>query len=158
MDSIEHLVRKNAFELSGMFGFEPGSTVYTRVNRLAASDGMVGYALDALKDAFFGEQASKLILVEYNALSRAPKDTLDHLYALLGEPPFEHDLENVEYEAENFDLALGTPGLHTVRRKVEFIERQTVLPPGLSQRFADDMFWRVAGANIHNVPIIQFGV
>ena len=27
MDSIERLVRKNAFELSGMFGFEPGSTV-----------------------------------------------------------------------------------------------------------------------------------
>ena len=158
MDSIEHMVRKNAFELSGMFGFEPGSTVYTRVNRIAASDGMVGYALDALKDAFFGEQASKLILVEYEALSRAPRDTLGHLYALLDEPPFEHDLENVEYEAENFDLALGTPGLHTVRRKVEFIERQTVLPPGLFQRFANDMFWRVPGANIHNVPIIQYGV
>ena len=27
MDSIESLVRKNAFELSGMFGFEPGNTV-----------------------------------------------------------------------------------------------------------------------------------
>ena len=41
MDSIERLVRRNAFELSGMFGFEAGSTVYTRVNRLAASDGLV---------------------------------------------------------------------------------------------------------------------
>jgi sulfotransferase len=38
MDSIERLVRKNAFELSGMFGFEPGSTVYTRLNRIATSD------------------------------------------------------------------------------------------------------------------------
>ena len=40
MDSVERLVRRNAFELSGMFGFEPGGTVYTRVNRIAASDGV----------------------------------------------------------------------------------------------------------------------
>jgi sulfotransferase len=156
MDSIERLVRKNAFELSGMFGFEPGSTVYTRVNRIATSDGMVGYALDALKDGFFGEQASRLILVEYQALARAPKATLDHLYDLLGEPPFEHDLDNVEYEADQFDLWLGTPGLHTVRRKVEWIERQTVLPPELFQRYSNDMFWRVPGANIRQVPVIHY--
>jgi sulfotransferase len=156
MDSIERLVRKNAFELSGMFGFEPGSTVYTRVNRIATSDGMVGYALDALKDGFFGEQAAKMILVEYEALARAPRATLNHLYNLLGEPPFEHDLENVEYAADEFDLALGTPGLHTIRPKVEWVARQSVLPPELFQRFANDMFWRVPNANLRQVPIIQF--
>lgn len=155
MDSIERLVRKNAFELSGMFGFEPGSTVYTRVNRIATSDGMVGYALDALKDGFFGEQASKMILVEYEALARAPKATLDHLYALLGESPFPHNLESVEYQADEFDLALGTPGLHTIRPKVEWVERQTVLPPELFQRFTNDMFWRLPGANLRQVPIIR---
>jgi hypothetical protein len=35
MDSIERLVRGNVFELSGVFGFEPGNTVYTRINRMA---------------------------------------------------------------------------------------------------------------------------
>jgi sulfotransferase len=156
MDSIERLVRKNAFELSGMFGFEAGSTVYTRVNRIATSDGMVGYALDALKDGFFGEQASKMILVEYEALARAPKATLEHLYALLGEPLFEHDLENLDYKADEFDYALGTPGLHTIRPKVEWVARQSVLPPELFQRFANDMFWRVPSANLRGVPIIQY--
>jgi sulfotransferase len=155
MDSIECLVRKNAFELSGMFGFESGNTVYTRINRIATGDGMVGYALDALKEGFFGEQASRMILVEYEALARAPASTMQHLYTFLGEPSFEHDFENVEYEAVDFDLALGTPGLHTVRRKVEWIERQSVLPPELFQRFAHDMFWRVPGANVRQVPIIR---
>jgi sulfotransferase len=74
MDSIERLVRGNAFERSGMFGSEPGNTVYTRVNRLATSEGMVGFALDALKEGFFGEQAPSLILVEYEALARAAGD------------------------------------------------------------------------------------
>jgi sulfotransferase len=156
MDSIESLVRKNAFELSGMFGFEPGNTVYTRINRIAMSDGMVGYALDALKEAFFSEHASRLILIEYRALANAPKAAMGILYELLGEKPFDHDFDNVEYEAEDFDLALGSRGLHTVRRKVEWIERQTILPPELFNRFTGDAFWHVPEANIHRVPIIRY--
>ena len=101
---------------------------------------MVGFALDALKEDFFGEQASSLILVEYEALARAPRPTLRHLYAFLDEPPFEHDFENVEYEADDFDLALGTPGLHRVRRRVEWVDRQSVLPLELFQRSANDIF------------------
>lgn len=157
MDSIERLVRKNAFELSGMFGFDPGSTVYTRVNQVARSEGMVGFALDALREGFFSEQAARMILVEYQALTRAPRDTLALIYDFLGEAWFEHDFDNVEYEAENFDIALGAPGLHTVRRKVEWIERETVLPPDIFQRFLNDMFWRVPEANVRGVPIIHYG-
>lgn len=156
MDSVERLVRRNAFELSGMFGFEPGGTVYSRVNRLASSDGLVGYALDALREAYFSEQGAKLILVEYQALTRMPRETMQHLYAMLNEPFFEHDFENVEYQAEDFDLALGTRGLHTVKRKVEWLERQSVLPPGLFERFSHDMFWRMPEANIRSVPTIRF--
>jgi sulfotransferase len=156
MDSIERLVRHNAFELSGMFGFEPGFTVYTRVNRLACSDGLVGYALDALREGFYGEEAARLILVEYQALARSPRETLQHLYTMLGEVYFEHDFDNVEYQANDFDFALGARGLHTVRRRVEWVERQSVLPPALFERFAGDMFWRTPGANIRDVPIIQF--
>ena len=139
-----------------MFGFEPGNTVYNRVNRLASGDGMVGYALDALKEGFFGEEGRRLILVEYQALTRAPRDTLQHLYALLEEPPFEHDFDNVEYNADEFDFALGTPGLHKVRRKVEWIERETVLPPELFDRYRNDMFWRQPNANVRGVPVIQY--
>jgi sulfotransferase len=155
MDSIERLVRKNAFELSGMFGFEPGNTVYTRINRVAMSDGMVGYALDALKEGFFGEQGSRLILLEYDALARAPISAMQLLYEMLEEPYYDHDFENVDYAADEFDLALGAPGLHTIRRKVDWIERQTVMPPELFQRFEKDMFWRNPDANIRGVPIIR---
>ncbi len=155
MDSIERLVRKNAFELSGLFGFEPGNTVFTRVNRVASSDGLVGFALDALKEGFFGEQARRMVLVEYEALAKAPLSTLRHLYTVLGEPHFEHDLDNVDYAADEFDMALGAPGLHTIRRKVEWVERQTVLPPEIFQRFENDAFWRRPDLNIRQVPIIR---
>jgi sulfotransferase len=155
IDSIERLVRKNAFELSGLFGFEAGNTVFTRVNRVASSDGLVGFALDALKEGFFGEQARHMVLVEYEALAKAPQSTLRHLYTVLGEPYFEHDLDHVDYAADEFDLALGAPGLHTIRRKVEWVERQSVLPPELFQRFQHDAFWRRPEVNIRQVPIIR---
>jgi sulfotransferase len=156
MDSVERLVRRNAFELSGMFGFEPGGTVYSRVNRIAASDGLVGYALDALREAFFGEDANRLILIEYQALTRAPGDTLRILYEMLDQPHFTHDFENVEYQADDFDLALGARGLHTVRRRVEWIERRSVLPPELFARFSGDMFWRTPEAAARDVPVIRY--
>jgi sulfotransferase len=155
MDSVERLIRRNAFELSGMFGFEAAGTVYTRVNRLAASDGLVGFALDALREAYYSEQAAKLILVEYQALTQAPADTMRLLYDMLGETPFAHDFENVEYQADEFDTALGARGLHTVRRRVEWLDRQTILPPGLFERFEHDMFWRAPDANLRGVSVIK---
>jgi sulfotransferase len=157
MDSIERLVRRNPMELSGMFGFDAGGTVYTRINRIAASDGLVGFALDALREAFFGEHAGRLILVDYEALTREPARTLARIYDFIGEAPFAHDFDDVEYAADEFDLPLGTPGLHTVRRKVEFVQRPTVLPPGLFQRFAGDAFWTDPNANIHGVPVVLPG-
>ena len=154
MDSIERLIRENAFELSGIFGFESLNTVYTRVNRLAVSDGLVGFALDALREAFWSAHADRLILIGYEALTQKPEHTLRTLYEFLGEPWFEHDFDNVEFEAEQFDLALGTPNLHRVRRKVESIERQSVLPPELFSRFVNDAFWAVPELNTNNVPVL----
>ena len=130
------------------------NTVYTRVNRLAASDGLVGLALDALREAFWGENSGRLILVGYEALAKNPKVTLSQLYAFLDEPWFEHDFDNVEYEANDFDLALGTPNLHKVRRRVEWIERTTVLPPELFSRFTNDAFWAYPDLNTNGVKVV----
>jgi sulfotransferase len=41
IDPIERLVRGNVFELSSVFGLEPGNMVYTRINRLATRAGML---------------------------------------------------------------------------------------------------------------------
>ncbi|HTV51014.1 MAG TPA: hypothetical protein VME21_07495, partial [Steroidobacteraceae bacterium] len=66
-----------------------------------------------------------------------------------------HDFDNVEYEADEFDLALGTPRLHTVRRKVSWIERVSVLPPELFNRFVNDAFWALPELNTRKVRVIM---
>jgi sulfotransferase len=156
MDSIERLERHNVFDLSGIFGFDAGGTVYNRVNRLALSDGMVGFALDCLREAWFGGFGDRLLLLTYEALARDPAGALKAIYDFVGEPPFAHDFDQVEYEADEFDAALGAPGLHTVRRKVEFIDRPSILPPDLFERFQNDAFWMNPALNIHNVPVVRY--
>lgn len=155
MDSIERLIRANPFELSGIFGYEPSNTVFTRIARMAGSDGLVGFALDALREACSGDEANRLILVDYEALARNPEATLRKLYEFIEEPWFAHDFNDVEYDARDFDMALGTPNLHTVRRKVAYIERRTVLPPDLFARFDHDAFWTRPEVNVRGVPVIR---
>jgi sulfotransferase len=157
MDSLERLVRRNIHDLSGIFGFEPGGTVYTRITRLAASDGLVGYALDALREAFHGEHSNRLLLIDYNALTGDPTGAMKVIYRFIGEPEFEHDFANIAFDAEAFDAALGTPGLHRVAPKVARVERATILPPDLFSGFADDSFWNDPKRNPRKVPVLMGG-
>ncbi|MFC5437933.1 sulfotransferase family protein [Rhodanobacter umsongensis] len=142
VDSIERLIQQNAFSPSSIFNYTPGGTIYTRANALAGADGLLGYAYDALKEACYGAHADRLLLVQYETLTAEPDRTLAAIYDFLGEPVFQHDFQRVSYDARAFDAKAGTPGLHDVRPKVAPIERSTLLPPDLFQRFAGDAFWR----------------
>lgn len=154
IDSIERLIQKNTFQPSSIFNFTVGGTVYSRADGVAGGDGMVGYAYNALKEAFFGPHAGKLMLVQYETLVTDPARALSAIYDFIGEPAFAHDFEHVEYDAEAFDKKAGTPGLHTVRPKVGAIERKTILPPDVFKRFENDAFWRNPELNAHGVRIV----
>lgn len=142
VDSIERLVQQNTFSPSSIFGYSPNGTVYTRANGVAGTNGMVGFPYDALKQAVYGHEADRLLLVQYESLTDNPARTLDAIYQFIGQPYFPHDFEHVEYDVTEFDRRAGTPGLHTVRGRVHAEPRQTLLPPDLFQRFANDAFWR----------------
>ena len=142
MDSFERIYRKNPFDYSRMFS--PGSrlTVYTRCETMMNASGTVGSAWTALKEAYYGEFSGKLLLIEYDLLTQYPQRTLQLVYRFLDEPAFEHDFDNVEYEEGEFDQALGVKDLHTIRRKVEFKPRRSVLPPELFQKYGEMDFWK----------------
>ncbi|GAB3026436.1 MULTISPECIES: sulfotransferase [Oleiagrimonas] len=154
IDSIERLVQKNTFQPSSIFSYTVGGTVYTRADGVAKGDGMVGYAYNALKEAFFGAHAGQLMLVQYETLVSDPGKAMAAIYDFIGEPAFQHDFEHIEFDAEAFDIKAGTPGLHTVRPKVGAVERRTVLPPDVFNRFENDAFWRNPELNLHGVRVV----
>ena len=153
IDSIERLLRHNPFELSKIFGFEQGGTVYSRAEGLMSPAGMIGFALNGLKQAMHSDQAHRLMLLPYDTLVGDPAAAMAAIYTFTGLPPFRHDFDAVTFDAGEFDARLGTPGLHHVRRQVRAIARETILPPDLWERFERTSIWRMPEFNTTRIPI-----
>lgn len=152
MDSIERKFRSNPYEHTKLFGNNMGrSTVYQRLEGLAQHDQLVGFAWAALREAFYGEHARSMLVIDYDLLTQAPEKVIGLLYDFIGEPHFAHDFEQLVYDAPDFDLQLGIPGMHRVRAKVEFTERRTIIPPDLFEKFSKMSFWSDTSGSAANV-------
>lgn len=152
MDSLERRYRANPYELTRLFNDDTErNTVYSRVDTLAQRNRMVGYPWAALKEAFYGEHASRLLVVDYDLLAQTPDKVLPLIYQFLGEAPFAHDFANVQYDAPEFDAPLGIHGLHKVRPKVGLEPRATILPPDLFEQYTKLSFWQDQSNSLSHV-------
>lgn len=142
MDSLERQYRNNVFEHTRLFNTPAErSTVYTRLEALAGPNRLVGYAWHALQEAVWSEFADRIVIVDYDIFSQRPEEVIGLIYKFLDEEAYNHDFENVEYDAPAFDAQLGVQGLHRVHKKVEPRARKTILPPDLFERYAKLSFW-----------------
>ncbi|MFC3052095.1 sulfotransferase family protein [Kordiimonas pumila] len=143
MDSLERQYQSNAFENTGLFNDHGSrSTVYSRTETLASRNGLVGYAWSALKEALYGPHADRLLIIDYDLLASRPGEVIPLVYDFIGADPFEHDFDNVIYDAPVFDAQLGLSGLHRVHKKVAPMPRRTILPPELFEQYSQLNFWR----------------
>lgn len=157
LDSLERLIRTNPLQTSGIFGYEPNNTVYSRCESLIHSNGMIGHALDSFREAFYSPEAKRLFVLDYEALAKKPKESIAELYEFINEPLFEHDFENVSYSAQEFDTRLGTPNLHTVCGPIIWNNtRVPCLPPSLFKKYTNT-FWRDSIENL-GARIVTVGV
>ena len=158
IDSFERLFRHNPYLVSKLHGLPASATVFDRVEQLMAVTGAFGAAWQALQDAYYGEHAHRLIVLDYDELVADPRRVLALLYDLLGLPPFAHDPDAVApVGADAFDAALNTPGLHAVRPRVAAVHRRTVLPPQIIARLTGTAFWRGSGGNPGGAHVIAPG-
>lgn len=156
MDSMERRFRANPYELTSLFNDDiERNTVYSRVDTLAQRNRLVGYPWAALKEAFYGEHAQHMLLVEYDLLAAAPQKVMPLVYQFLGQPLFEHNFDEVEYDAPEFDAPLGVHGLHKIRPKVGIESRTTILPPDLFEQYSKLSFWKDASGSRSNVITIK---
>jgi sulfotransferase len=152
LDSIERHIQKSALQPSRMFNYDPGISIYHRVEHLMKSQ-MVGPSLNALRQAWFGEHARRLIAIRYESLTQRPAETIARLYDLLGEEQFVHDFNHVEYDASEFDAWLGLPGFHKLTPKVQWQERATILPVDLFRQY-EKCFWESPENNPRDITIL----
>jgi sulfotransferase len=142
MDSFERLVQKYPLVYSRMFNDDnERGTVYSRTETLARQNRIVGYSVAALREAYYGHHSSFLLFVDYELLARFPQKCMKLVYDFLGEEPYEHDPENVEYTNNEFDTHLGIPDMHKVRSNISFQKRPTLLPPDIFEKYNKINFW-----------------
>ncbi len=144
LDSFERIAAKNTLYNAALTDDEARQTVTTRCDALmdVKKEGQV------VKPYYFLEEGMLLnpdmiMLMEYESLCKKPESVMREIYQFIGKPYFDHDFDNVEYENEVFDRALNMKSLHTVRRKVTWEERPTILPRSVWEKYADKEFWRV---------------
>lgn len=68
---------------------------------------------------------------------------MKEIYNFIDEPVYKHNFMNVSYEAVDYDMQLGMPGLHTVKSKVEYIERKPIIPPDIFMKHISTDFWSI---------------
>lgn len=140
LDSFELAHRKNPLDTNTVTGGLSG-TVYTRVASLMEDKGIVGFPYMGIKQAITSSERHLLMLVEYDNLAKNPEQIMRSLYNFISEPYYEHDYDNVESSWDEYDSEIGIK-LHSVKKKVEYVPRKTILPPDVLQRFSNMEVWR----------------
>lgn len=143
LDSFERIAAKNTLYNATLTDDEASQTVTTRCDALmdVKKEGQVVKPLYFLEEGLL-LNPDMIFLMEYEGLCKNPEDSMRKLYEFIGKPYFDHDFDNVEYENEVYDQALNMKSLHTVRRKVTWEERPSILPKSVWDKYAGKEFWR----------------
>lgn len=146
LDSFEKLNAKNPFTIKPLYNHQDLGTVYERTRMLMGEyPNHAGYVLGPLtnvKQSLYSADREIVCVVDYDALTRNTRDTMQRIYNFIGEPWYEHNFDNVEDSYDEFDEQAKITGLHTVRRKVEYVTRKPILPEDLWQQYAGQSFWK----------------
>jgi sulfotransferase len=144
LDSFERITAKNSLYGASLTDEEAQQTVTTRCDALmdVKKEGQV------VKPYYFLEEGlllnpDMIMLVEYESLCKNPESVMRELYDFIGKQYFEHDFKKVEYDNEVYDKALNMKSLHTVRKEVSWIERPSILPRSIWDKYSGKEFWRV---------------
>jgi sulfotransferase len=142
LDSFEQLYRKNPYDKNQMIPEEYATNVYSRCDYLMREDSTVGFAYMGLKQAITTDEKNMIMLMEYEQLCKNPEGMMKAIYNFIGQPYYHHDFDNVEASYDEFDADVNVKGLHTTRKKVQWIERPTILPPDIQHKFSGMEVWR----------------
>tara|TARA_R110000744_G_scaffold335730_1_gene441076 strand:+ start:6 stop:830 length:825 start_codon:yes stop_codon:yes gene_type:complete len=143
LDSFERITAKNSLYGAAFTDNESCQTVTTRCDALmdVKKHGQVVKTYYYLEEGLL-LNPDMIMLVEYEHLCKHPEIVTREVYEFIDKPYFEHDFDNVEYENKKFDKGLNMEGLHSVRGKVTWQPRTSILPKSVFEKYSGKEFWR----------------
>jgi len=146
LDSFEQLNAKNPYTIKPLYHHQELGNVHDRCRILMGEmpnyGGYVHGPLINVQQSMFSNEIGHICYVEYDNLVRNPESVLRQIYTFLGETLYQHDFDNVEDTYDEFDQQAKIIGLHTVRKKVEYQDRRSILPGELWDKYSPMSFWK----------------
>lgn len=146
LDSFERLHSNNPYTIKPLYHHQDLGNVYDRSHMLMGNmPNFLGYVdgpLANVRHSMFCDERDRLLYVEYEHLVKHPDLVIKQIYNFLEEPIFQHDFDNVENSYDEFDAQAKITGLHSVRKKITWIDRRTVLPDDLWRQYEQSSFWK----------------
>lgn len=146
LDSFEQLNSNNPYTIKPLYHHQELGNVHDRCRMLMGEipnfGGYVHGPLINVQQSMFSNEVDHLCYIDYETLVKNPRDSLIQIYQFLGEPWFEHNFDDVEDSYDEFDNQAKISGLHTVRKKVEYRERRSILPTEIWERYSHMSFWK----------------
>lgn len=142
IDSLERIFREHPTYVSKIIPGGADSTVFSRTNWITSPQGLLGYAVNATQEAWFGPFKDRCLFLDYNQLVTWPDIAMERIHDFCGIPRYDYDFGVIDQipDVDKFDLSIGTPGLHTVGPKVEYRPYVRQLPPAVYGMLAEP-FW-----------------
>lgn len=143
LDSFERIANHNCLSANTLVDEEVRPSIEMRCMSMMdpTKGGQVYKPLKHLEEGL-AANPKMIYLVEYDDLCKNPEQTMKKIYNFLNIEYYQHDFNNVEYKNEPFDLSFGMRDLHTVRKKVEYKSRNTILPQSVWDKYKGLEFWR----------------
>lgn len=145
LSSFEKLYRSNAHLTNVPGEFISNQTTEGRCLHWSSHRGELGIAYNRLKDCFRRGYGDRLLLVEYDALTRNPAYTMDQIWKFLDMEPISHDFKNViQITEENDDITPYGKNLHKIRPVVEYApsDSMEILGMDILSNYKHLEFWR----------------
>jgi sulfotransferase len=125
LSSCEKLFRKELSSPNSVAKW--GNNMETIEGRLAFwsdSNQLVGSAYNRIRDCVMRGHRKSMHFINFDRLTTTPRESLQSLYAFLGEPYFEgHNFDSVEQSTHEKDEAHGFVDLHTIRKAIRPVKK-----------------------------------
>ena len=141
--SMEKLHRKAAHHTPDSGDYFDAQTVDGRAQKVLSKEGVLGIAYNRLKDVAQRGLVDRLLLVEFDALTSRPEETMSQVWEFLEMDVPDHDFDNVEQVTYEDDSVHGLD-LHTIRPIIEPVpdDSEEILGTDLCKTLEQAEFWR----------------
>ena len=142
LDSLEKLRNNSPLGIPNIYPSGVDLNVYTRTNFLMYENNLVGSSYTAIKSIMTGPFSNDVMFVDYDELCKNPEGMIKAVYNFIDQDYFKHNFNDVEVKFDEYDNHLRMKYAHTTRKKIELIERKSILPPDLWHQYSGLEVWK----------------